>query len=107
VDPQVPEIDVATLAQRREVPLIDVREAHEYEEAHVPGALLLPMSEIADRVDELPAGGEVFLICRTGARSMRVAEHLRAQGIEAVNVAGGTMAWVEAGHPTATGLEPG
>lgn len=107
MDPQVPEIDVATLAQRRDVPLVDVREAHEYEEVHVPGAQLLPMSEIADRVDEVPADGEVFLICRSGARSLKVAEHLRAQGIDAVNVAGGTLAWIEAGQPTASGPEPG
>ncbi|HMQ27950.1 MAG TPA: rhodanese-like domain-containing protein [Acidimicrobiales bacterium] len=107
MDPQVPEIDVHTLAERRDVPLVDVREANEYAEGHVPGAVLVPMSEIADRVDELPTGGEVFLICRSGARSLRVAEHLRDQGIDAVNVAGGTLAWVEAGHPTATGLEPG
>jgi len=107
VDPQVPEIDVQTLAQRRDVPLIDVREANEYADGHVPGAVLLPMSEIADRVDEVPTGGEVFLICRSGARSLRVAEHLRAQGVDAVNVAGGTLAWVEAGQPTVTGLEPG
>ena len=107
MDPQVPEIDVTTLAQRRDVPLVDVREVHEYEEVHVPGAQLLPMSEIADRVDEVPSGGEVFVICRSGARSLRVAEHLRAQGVEAVNVAGGTLAWIEAGQPTASGLEPG
>jgi len=107
MDPQVPEIDVRTLAERRDVPLVDVREANEYAEGHVPGAVLVPMSEIADRVDELPTGGEVFLICRSGARSLRVAEHLRTRGIDAVNVAGGTLAWVEAGHPTAAGLEPG
>ena len=44
MDPQVPEIDVTTLAQRRDVPLVDVREVAEYHEVHVPGAQLLPMS---------------------------------------------------------------
>ena len=107
MDAQVPEIDVDTLAQRREVPLVDVREVAEYEEVHVPGAQLLPMSELAERVDEVPAGGEVFIICRSGGRSLKVAEFLRAQGVEATNVAGGTLAWVEAGHPTASGIEPG
>lgn len=107
VDPQVPEIDVDTLARRRDVPLVDVREVAEYDDAHVPGSRLLPMSEVADRVDELPSEGEVFLICRSGNRSQRVAEFLRAQGIDAVNVAGGMIAWVEAGHTTASGLEPG
>ncbi|MCB1015526.1 MAG: rhodanese-like domain-containing protein [Acidimicrobiales bacterium] len=107
MDPQVPEIDVTTLAQRRDVPLVDVREVAEYHEVHVPGAQLLPMSELEARVDEVPADGEVFVICRSGARSLRVAEFLRAQGIDAINVSGGTLAWVEAGHETASGLRPG
>ena len=55
----------------------------------------------------MPADGEVFVICRSGARSLRVAEFLRAQGIDAINVSGGTLAWVEAGHETASGLRPG
>lgn len=107
VDAQVPEIDVDSLAQRRDVPLVDVREVAEYEEVHVPGAQLLPMSELTERVDEVPRGGEVFIICRSGGRSLKAAEFLRHQGIEATNVAGGTLAWIEAGHPTAAGLEPG
>lgn len=107
VDPQVPEIDVEALAQQREVPLVDVREVAEYQEFHVPGAQLVPLSELTERVAELPSEGRVFLICRTGARSHRAAEYLRQQGIDAVNVAGGSVAWVEAGHPVASGLEPG
>lgn len=107
MDAQVPEIDVDTLAQRRDLPLIDVREAAEYEEVHVPGAQLVPMSELAERVDEVPVGGEVYVICRSGGRSLKVAEFLRGQGIEATNVAGGTLAWIEAGHPTTSGSEPG
>ena len=107
MDAQVPEIDVDTLAQRRDVPLVDVREVAEYEEVHVPGAQLLPMSELADRVDEVPGGGEVFVICRSGGRSLKGAEFLRSQGIDATNVAGSTLAWIEAGHATASGIEHG
>jgi rhodanese-related sulfurtransferase len=105
VDPEVPEIDIDTLVQERDVPLVDVREEHEFEDFHVPGAQLLPMSELQERVDEVPADGKVFIICRTGARSHRVAEFLRNRGVDAVNVAGGSLAWADAGHPVATGLD--
>lgn len=107
MDLQVPEIDVDALAQQREVPLVDVREVNEYEEFHVPGARLLPLGELADRVGEVPTDGPVFIICRSGARSMRAAEFLRAQGVDAINIAGGSLAWVDAGHDVATGPEPG
>jgi rhodanese-related sulfurtransferase len=107
VDPQVPEIDVDTLAQQRDVPLVDVREVDEYHEFHVPGAQLIPLSEFTERVDEVPADGQVFIICRSGARSRQAAEYLRERGVDAVNVAGGSLAWVDAGHEVATGAEPG
>jgi len=107
VDLQVPEIDVDALARQREVPLVDVREVDEYEDFHVPGAQLLPLGELEDRVAEVPTGGPVFIICRSGARSLRAAEFLRAQGIDAINIAGGSLAWVDAGHAVATGAERG
>lgn len=107
MDLQVPEIEVDALAQQREVPLIDVREVDEYEEFHVPGAVLLPLGEVSERVGEVPTEGPVFIICRSGARSFRAAEFLRTQGIDAINIAGGSLAWVDAGQAVATGPEPG
>jgi rhodanese-related sulfurtransferase len=47
----------------------------------------------------------VYVICAKGGRSLRAAEFYRAQGIDAVNVAGGTTAWVDAGQPVDTGSE--
>jgi len=83
--------------------IIDVRELHEYEEAHVPGVVLIPLGEVADRVDDFRHPGPVYLICRSGARSRRAAEYLETQGIEAINVAGGTRAWIDAGFPVESG----
>jgi|SRR5690606_35668216 len=104
----VPEIDVTELARLRagEVPLVDVREPHEYEEAHVPGAVLMPLSTVTDGVGRLPGDATEYVICAAGGRSRRAAEFFRTRGIDAVNVAGGTHAWVDAGHPVATGMEP-
>ncbi len=105
---EVPEIDVAELARLRaeNVPLIDVREPDEYTGAHVPGAVLVPLATVPEALDEVPAEGTVYVICAKGGRSRRAAEFYRGQGIDAVNVAGGTTAWIEAGHPVSAGMEP-
>lgn len=98
----LPEIDVAELAIARSggTPLIDVREPEEYDEARVPGAHLIPLGEVPDRVDEVPSEGTVYVICARGGRSAKAVEFYRTRGIDAVNVAGGTLAWIDAGLPT-------
>lgn len=98
----IPEIDVAELAALREsgVTLIDVRGPGEYEKARVPGAVLIPLGEVPERVDEVPSDRTVYVICGTGPRSAKAVEHYRSLGLDAVNVAGGTRGWIEAGYPT-------
>jgi rhodanese-related sulfurtransferase len=105
---EVPEIDVAELAllRRPGCALIDVREPHEFLAAHVPGATLVPLATVPDNLDRVPDGGPVYVICARGVRSLRAAEFYRARGIDAFNVAGGTDAWVDAGHAVSTGMEP-
>jgi rhodanese-related sulfurtransferase len=96
------EIDVDDLHDRQAagpVVVVDVREAHEYEEGHVPGALLIPLGELPDRLGELPDEDPLVLICAVGSRSHRAAEFLSAQGRETINVVGGTVAWIDAGFP--------
>jgi len=104
----VPEIDIAEAASRHAAgtPVFDVREPDEYVEGHVPGAPLVPLGDVAERVDEFPTDGEVLIICKLGGRSLKAAELLRANGVDAVNIAGGTMGWIEAGHDVVSGTEP-
>jgi len=105
-----PEIDVDALAgllQGGPVPLLDVRMPDEYEEAHVPGAVLVPLPELPDRLADVPPGEVVYVICRSGARSAKAVEILVAAGLDAANVAGGTMAWLDTGRDVATGPGPG
>lgn len=106
---QIPEIDVQELARRRAggAVIIDVRQPDEYDEAHVPGARLIPLGEVGQRLDEVPADREVLVICRSGGRSLKAAEVMAAAGRRPVNVAGGTLAWIEAGEPVVQGAEPG
>ena len=103
----VPEIDIDELARRHAAGayVLDVRNPDEYLEAHVPGAVLLPLGELNERWQEVPEG-EVLVVCRSGARSARAVEALNGVGRTTVNVAGGTMAWIDAGHPVVTGPEP-
>jgi rhodanese-related sulfurtransferase len=105
----VPEIDVDALeaATAAGGVVVDVREPDEYEQAHVPGARLVPLATVPERLDEFPTSGTVYLICASGGRSRRAAEFLRAQGVDAVNVAGGTKAWLAAGKTHARGTDAG
>lgn len=105
----VPEIDIDEAARRHGagVPVIDVREPDEYVAGHVPGAPLIPLGSVADRVSEFPTDGEVLIICRSGGRSRTAAEFLRGRGIDAVNIDGGTDGWIAAGHRVVEGDRPG
>ena len=84
--------------------LIDVRTPAEYAEAHVPDARLLCLDTLAARAHEIPKDKDVYLICRSGARSAQAGNYLmREHGYHRViNVEGGTMAWIQAGHEVET-----
>ena len=94
--PAVPEVSVAQLPP--DAALLDVRESDEWAAGHAPGATHLPMSELTARMDELPDGDPLYVICRSGGRSARVAAYLSAQGYPAVNVEGGMQAWARQGR---------
>ncbi len=82
---------------RREVEagaiLLDVRERNEWDAGHAPQAVFLPMSEINNRLDELPRTGHVVVTCRSGNRSQAVVRFLLGHGVDAVNLDGGMRAW--------------
>jgi rhodanese-related sulfurtransferase len=105
-----PLISIDELAAARAagpVALVDVRQPEEYEAVHVPGAKLIPLSDVVARTGEIPKQGPVYVICHTGPRSQRAADYYRNLGIEAYNVDGGTQAWAEAGLEVAQGPLPG
>ncbi len=86
--------------------LLDVREVDEFEQVRVPQAVSVPLGEVVDRFAEihmLAGNSPLMVICATGGRSNRAAAWLRQQGVEAVNVAGGTSSWHTAGYPTISG----
>lgn len=81
---------------------LDCREKGEYATAHIEGTILLPMSELVDRVGELDAhkNDEIVVHCHHGGRSLRVTNWLRQQGFsKAMNMAGGIDQWSQVIDP--------
>lgn len=99
--------EVARLMSAGEVVVVDIREDAERAVQHVPGTVHIPMSEIQDRLDDLPLNTEIVLICRSGNRSANLADMLTSLGDwdEVVNCVGGLIAWADAGLPY-TGMRP-
>ena len=92
---------VDSLRGRDDVVILDVREDWEYAEGHIPGAVLLPLGSIPDRLSEIPQDKTVVAVCRSGNRSGQATQFLRQQGFDNVhNMEGGMIAWDEAGLPT-------
>lgn len=100
-EPEVSPDEAHAAMQSGAAILIDVREPWEYEEQHIPGARLIPLGELPERIAEVPTDSEVYVHCRTGGRSSRAVSYLRSQGRDQVrNVRGGLEAWEAAGLPT-------
>ena len=89
-------ITIDELRAGRDIPLIDVREDHEFAAGRVPGAISIPMSQLGERIDELPDGA-FDVICQAGGRSAQVVAALEARGYDATNVTGGTGEWAARG----------
>ncbi|RNF40561.1 rhodanese-like domain-containing protein [Planococcus salinus] len=73
--------------------IIDVREDEEVAAGMIPGAKHIPLGEVADRVDELDADQEYYMVCRGGRRSAMACEILEGNGVKCVNVEYGMTAW--------------
>jgi adenylyltransferase/sulfurtransferase len=76
--------------------LVDVREAHELIISSLPGAVNIPLGEMAGRLTELDSAQELVLICKSGTRSARALELLLSAGFRKVkNLKGGINAWAQ------------
>ena len=80
--------------------VLDVREPWEFEEAHIDGAVLVPLGELTARASEIPASRPLVVYCAVGGRSAAAVEWLRQNGRpDAVNLAGGIQRWMLSGLP--------
>lgn len=85
--------------------LLDVREPAEWAEAHVDGAIHIPLGEIELRAHELPADHDIICMCRSGGRSAKAQRILSQSGRfgDVLNMSGGILRWVEVGLPVERG----
>lgn len=85
----------AKLDAGEKIRFVDVREPHEHEVAHIEGAILIPLSEFAQRaVKELNPDEEIVIHCHHGGRSQRACEYLAACGFNNLsNLTGGIDDW--------------
>ena len=101
---QVPEVQVADLAARRDAgdpPLvIDVREQSEWDEGHIPGAIHIPRGFLESRIAGVaPPDQEIVLSCASGNRSLLAGTTLRQMGYERRREPGGRLPALEAERP--------
>lgn len=94
----VPTIDVQSYAAERDSAkppvLVDVREPHEADFCAIDGAILIPLGQLANRIDELPKGQPLVIHCHHGRRSAQATAYLLQQGFTDVrNLEGGIDAW--------------
>lgn len=74
--------------------LIDVRESHEFKEGHIAGAINIPLSQLSQRLGEIPLDRQVYLYCRSGMRSKQAAKLLSRRGYSRLaHLRGGIMSW--------------
>lgn len=95
--------DLKTALDAGDAVVIDVREAYEFDDGHVPGAVHISMATVPVRASEFPTHSPAYVICQSGGRSWQVCTFLERQGIEAINVDGGTEAWQASGWPIEVG----
>jgi rhodanese-related sulfurtransferase len=102
--PQLPSVDISALPA--DAFLLDVREDDEWAAGHAEGALHVPMSDFVARFDEVTKavsdGRTAYVVCKAGGRSAQVTQYLVQQGVDAVNVDGGMLAWDGTGRPMVT-----
>jgi rhodanese-related sulfurtransferase len=86
------------LLSRGEVEIIDVREAKEWTDGHLPGARLVPLEQLRASPKALLSRDGVLFVCAAGMRSQTAARIAAGLGFTKVyNLSGGTRAWVKAG----------
>jgi len=104
-EPAGPDIDVLQLKAKLDrgdrFLLLDVREPHEHQLCRLRGSVLIPMREVPKRLEDLDRNQEIVVYCRSGARSAKIAQLLRASGFPVVrNLTGGILAWSDKVDPS-------
>ncbi|MBO4205320.1 rhodanese-like domain-containing protein [Micromonospora echinofusca] len=105
-------IDVPTaralMANNPDILVVDVRTAGEFDSAHVPGSINLPLDQVDQHLGRIvnDAGGRLLLMCQSGNRATQACTKLVNAGLSSATViSGGMNAWISAGGPVERGVE--
>lgn len=89
------------LSKQEDLQVVDVRRPGEYEAAHVPTAVNIPLSELEKNVGDIAPERPTAVVCRSGYRSSIGTGILAKAGVKLIyNVTGGTTAWIDTGYDT-------
>ena len=88
--------------------IIDVRNEQEWQQGHIEGSVNIPLRDLAERIDEIPAAGDVVIHCQGGYRSTIATSMLQQHGkTNALDLVGGYQAWTQSGLPTQQPISAG
>ncbi|HET6447753.1 MAG TPA: rhodanese-like domain-containing protein [Conexibacter sp.] len=97
----VPAEAAARLREEEGWQVVDVRTPEERPDGVIEGDVLIPLDELSARASEIDPSRPSLIYCRSGGRSAMAVAALRTAGYDAHNLAGGMLAWLDAGLPTA------
>ncbi|MCX8063217.1 MAG: rhodanese-like domain-containing protein, partial [Anaerolineales bacterium] len=103
---RVPEINVQQAYEKYQQGafILDVRQPEEWNEGHIPNTTLIPLDQLAQRVNEVPRDREIVVVCRSGNRSREGTRILLENGFKQVSsMAGGVTDWAAKGFPLVKG----
>jgi rhodanese-related sulfurtransferase len=92
-------VDQAYQMYQDDVFVLDVRTQEEWDEYHAPNTTLIPLDQLASRLNELPKEREIVVVCRSGNRSQEARDILLAAGFNATSMTGGLREWYARGYP--------
>ena len=96
---QVVSQDLSQRVLAGEIVVIDVRTTSEFRSGHIPGSINIPMDEVESRLEDVPKGRPVLMVCQSGRRSELVRDQIRGKLDQLSCIDGGFVEWVKSGLP--------
>lgn len=87
------------LYQQSDTLILDVREQNEWDAYHATNTMLIPLGQLAGRVNEIPKDKKIVVVCRSSDCSQQARDILLAAGFTATSVSGGLDEWYAKGYP--------
>ncbi|MBK8222877.1 MAG: rhodanese-like domain-containing protein [Candidatus Obscuribacter sp.] len=98
-----PQLAAKEAAGLKDLVIVDVRSPIEFECEHIDGAINIPLDTLEARIEEVPRKGQLLVVCRSGKRAERGAYALMGRAFQPKILAGGMLAWRQAGMPVIEG----